>query len=145
MAKGDQMTATMTRDQASALRTAHDTDAKLLNSKTKAELVAIERSELAAAGRTRAYGGPVTRQEYLSAILNLRYPITRLNEAIHVLHHQPGIVGSSACQWCRCQYTWRYAKAPAVCRDYLAQCTGKPGHDGDHADTEHPEAGTVTL
>lgn len=120
------MTSTMTREQAQSLRTGHDTDARLLSRKPKYELVAIERSEMAAAGRERIFGG-MSKDELVASILDLRgFGIARLNEAIHVLHHQPGEIGSTACEWCVCQVTWTDGDG------FLKQCEGEPGHDGMH-------------
>ena len=85
------MTSTMTRDQAEALRAAHDTEAKLLNRKPKYELVAIYQSE-------GGYGGGTwSKDDLLGSILEKRFPMARQNEAIHVLHHD---VTWPDCQWC---------------------------------------------
>lgn len=130
------MTSTMTREQAEALRAARDTDARLLSRKPKYELVAIYQSE-------GGYGGGTwSKDDLLGSILEMRFPMARQNEAIHVLHHEPGTVGSSACEWCRCQVTWRY-RQDGRSYELLAQCTGQPGHDGGHQDGEHPEAGAA--
>jgi hypothetical protein len=123
------MTSTMTRDEAQALRTAHDTDARLLSRKPKYELVAIERSELAAAGRERIFGG-MSKDELVASILALRgFGIERMNEATHVLHHQPGEKWS-ACGWCQCQETWTKPSGFAPGYDQLVQCVLDPGHRG---------------
>lgn len=109
----------MTVEQAAAFRAAYAADLAVLNRKTKAELVAIERSELAARNRERIYGGPVTKAEYLSSILEMRWPVARSNEASHVLNHGPGETWSG-CQWCQCQVTWTDGNG------YLHQCEQAP-------------------
>ena len=98
---------TMTREQAEALRGACDTDAKLLSRKPKHELVAIERSEAAAAGWERI-GPPVqaSKDFYITSILQLRgFGIAKLNEAIHVMHHD---VTWPDCEHCQAQERDRY-------------------------------------
>ncbi len=40
-----------------------------------------------------------SKDELVASILGRRYPVGRLNEAIHVLHHRDGVT-SSACGWC---------------------------------------------
>lgn len=124
---------TMTRDQAAALRGAWDADARLLSRKPRHELAAIHRSELAARGGQILTGGPVSKSELLTAILNLRFPPERQHEAIHTLHHQPG-ENWSACQWCTCQETWM--EGP-----FLAQCGQAPGHEGGHQRREQASVG----
>lgn len=121
-------TSDMSKDFAHALQAARDSDVRALSRMTRHELAALERSELAAIGREHIFGGPVTKDELLSAIVNMRYPIARQNEAIHVLHHdpQPGQVGTwSACKFCACQQT-------RVEGGFIEQCNGQPGHDGGH-------------
>lgn len=116
-------TSTMTRGHAEALRTARGAEATLLSRKPKYELVAIYQSE-------GGYGGGTwSKQDLLGAILEKRYPLARENEAIHVLHHQPGEIGSTACEWCVCQVTW-------IEGGFLWQCTGAPGHVGAHGDDD---------
>jgi hypothetical protein len=123
----------MDREHAAALIAAHDTDVRLLSRKPKYELVAIEAMELRAAGMERLFGGPVSKDEFLSSILDLRFPRERQDEARHVLHHTPGEVGSTACQFCVCQVTW-------VDGGFLIQCDQAPGHDGEHRCGESVQA-----
>lgn len=130
----------MTREHAAALRAAAGADVAVLSRKSRHELAAIWQSELAARNTESLFGGPRTKQELIGAISELRYPIARQNEATHVLGHQPG-ERWSACEFCQCQTTWRYRK-PGSPLEYIAQCTGQPGHHGDHADADHTEAGT---
>jgi len=127
-------TSDMSKDFANALLAAHDADVRALSRMTRHELAVLERSELAARGTERIMGGPVTKDELINAITNMRYPIARQNEAIHVLHHdpQPGQVGTwSACEWCACQVT-RHAHNDRLNCTVIQQCNGQPGHDGDH-------------
>lgn len=93
------VTVTMTPEQAAALRKGHDTDARRYSRMTRAALVVTYRTALRARAREILFGGPGTKSEYATAILDLRYPRERLHEAIHVLHHKPG-ENWSACQWC---------------------------------------------
>jgi hypothetical protein len=114
----------MDREHAAALIAAYDTDVRLLSRKPKYELVAIETMELRAAGMERCFGGPVSKDEFLNSILDLRFPRERMDEARHVAGHEPGEVWS-ACQFCVCQAQW-------VSGGFLIQCDGRPGHDGIH-------------
>lgn len=121
----------MTTDQAKATIAAYETDFGMLYRKAKHELVAIERSELAALGIQRAFGGPVTKEEFLSSVLELRHPSSRMDEARHVLYHDWPGAGSSGCPFCICQAT--HTTTDGAHR-YLEQCTRQPGHDGKHHD-----------
>jgi hypothetical protein len=92
-------TALMTETEARNFRTDHDAYVRTLSRQTKSHLASMYRQQLAAHGRELLYGGPASKDELISAISNLNYPIERLNESIHVLYHQDSD-GSSACEWC---------------------------------------------
>lgn len=124
-------TSDMSKDFADALRAARDSDVRALSRMTRHELVVLERAELAAAGFERLAGGPTSKQELISEIVNRRYPIARQNEAIHVLHHQPGEVWS-ACEFCACQVTTLAPSTMVPGQTQIVQCNGQPGHDGGH-------------
>lgn len=74
----------MTRDEARALITAHDDCARAVWRMSRARLAALYRAELAKHGRELLYGGPVSRDELTNAIVDLRYPLDRMNEARQV-------------------------------------------------------------
>jgi hypothetical protein len=99
-------TMTMSAVAARGLRTAHDTDARLLSRKPKHELAAILRSETGAQGI-------YSKDEMVSAILAARgFGIEKLNEAIHVLHHEvPGEV------WPDCPHCQAAASSLEHCAD----------------------------
>jgi hypothetical protein len=119
------MTDDMTREHAAALRQAASDEARNLSRKTKIELVTIYQS-------CGGYGGGTwSKQDLTAAIMEIRYPVARQNQASHVLHHiapagtTPGI-GSSACLLCRCQAT-------RISGGFLIQCGNAPhGDDVPH-------------
>lgn len=76
---------TETVDQAKALVAAYETDVKVLSRKPTRELAAIHRSELAAVGREIVYGGPRSKDEYLNAILDLRFSQDAIREASDIV------------------------------------------------------------
>lgn len=116
---------TMTRDEAAEFRAGHDAMARDLWRKPKHKLLAILREEFGAEGT-------YSKDEALAAILRRRgYGIVRLNEAVHVLHHHPGEVGSTACAWCVCQETWTEPSGMVPGYDRLVQCGLPPGHGGE--------------
>ena len=85
--------------QARTLREAHDGYARRLSRMTAAALRNLYREELAAQGSRLLYGGPAGKDELISALTGLRYPLEKLNESVHVLYHRDGIV-NSACELC---------------------------------------------
>lgn len=89
----------LTPDQARELRQQHDAYVKDLWRKPASALAVLYRRELAVRGQHLLYGGPASKDELTNAIVALRYPAGRLNEAIHVLHHGPA-ESWSACPWC---------------------------------------------
>jgi hypothetical protein len=78
-----------TADIALSYRKAHDTWVKKLWSLSMQALREIDRQQLAGQGSERLMGGPVTKDELVSAIVEREYPLTKLNEAIHAAHHGP--------------------------------------------------------
>jgi hypothetical protein len=119
----------MSKDFARALVEAHDADARTLSRKTRHELAVFERSEMAARGMEHVYGGPVTKEELLRSILDMRYPVARRFAAAHVLHHDRD--KWSGCEFCACQGT-RIVTSERLGARVIEQCEGQPGHDGDH-------------
>lgn len=89
----------MNEAEARDLRAAHDNYVKSIYRKPKADLAAAYRQELAARGQQLLYGGPASKDELVSALTSLRFPLEALNESIHVLYHQDSN-GWSACEWC---------------------------------------------
>lgn len=85
--------------QARIFREAHDSYVKSIYRKPKATLAAMYRDELADRGRQILFGGPTGKDELISALTELRYPLAKLNEAIHVLYHTPEVV-NEACEYC---------------------------------------------
>jgi hypothetical protein len=92
-------TAFPTAEAALTYRQSYDQRMKALYRKTVPTLRDIERDHLAERGIRRISGGPARKEELISAILEVEYPIARLNEATHVIYHRPG-ESSSACNWC---------------------------------------------
>ena len=99
-----------------ALTYRHDYDVRMkaLYRKTMPTLHDIERAHLAGQGMTRLSGGPSTKEELISTILDAEYSRDKLNEAIHVAYHSPG-ESWSACEHChphegqRCECSLRCA------------------------------------
>jgi hypothetical protein len=88
---GSDMKSTMTRDEACEFRAAWTADVHTLNR--------MSRGQLADEAARHMITGPMSRDEYMGAILDVMYPMPRLNESTHVLHHQPGEVWD-VCEWC---------------------------------------------
>lgn len=81
-------TVTMTREEAAAFRKGHDAQVKRLWRMGKVALAIEERRLMKNQGIERVFGGPVTKDEFISSVLELRgYTITRLNEATHTVAH----------------------------------------------------------
>jgi hypothetical protein len=72
--------------------------ARLAN-KSKAALAAMYAADLAEAGRSILVGTPTTHGELTGALLELHYPLGKLNESIHVLYHTPEFP-NEACHIC---------------------------------------------
>lgn len=95
-------------------------------SRMSAVALRIEERRLMAEQGSERLSGKLSKDELVSSVLALRgYTTERLSEAIHVLHHKPGVTGSTACQWCCCQVTWTDGDG------FLRQCGEAPGHGGD--------------
>lgn len=90
----------MNETQARTLREAHDGYVRSIYRKPKTQLAAMYRDEQAAHGIQTLYGGPATKDELVSALTELRYPLARMNESVHVLYHTAGIV-NDACDHCK--------------------------------------------
>jgi hypothetical protein len=88
-----------TAESALVYRKAHDVRVKKLYRMTMPTLRDIEQAHLARQGYQRVFGGPVSKDELISAILAVEYPADRMNETTHVLYHKPGETWS-ACEWC---------------------------------------------
>jgi hypothetical protein len=84
--------------QARTIHKAYDSYVKSIHRQTKAQLADAYRGELADRGQILAYGGPASKDELISALIELRYPRAMMNETIHVLYHQDFI--SSVCAYC---------------------------------------------
>jgi len=84
----------MSTAEARQFRQAHDTDARQLYRKSKIELENIANAE-----RGERIYGQSSKDELIGEILNHRYAPSSLNEASHVLHHEPG-ENWSACEIC---------------------------------------------
>ena len=88
------MNGTMTEEQARIWLVARDSFVKRVSKMGKAQL-AIEYGESV----TLLYGGPATKDEYVSALVSSTYPNAKHNECIHVLYHVDGIT-NDACEHC---------------------------------------------
>ena len=78
----------MSELQARTIREARDGYVQSLSRKTKAAL-----------GREILFGGPASKTELITALVELRYPLAKLNEAIHVLYHSAEFP-NDACEHC---------------------------------------------
>jgi hypothetical protein len=84
---------TMTTDQALTLRAGWISEIKRLDAQSTRYLRAVaDTLVLDTAGWTR--------DEMISMIIEARYPVATLNEAIHVLHHGPDSSALDVCEWC---------------------------------------------
>lgn len=89
-----------TTQEAKKFRTDHDACARMLNRLTVAKLKVVYARNLNERGQSILYGGPSGKDELISAILAFEYPITKLNESIHVLYHVDGWK-LDICEWCQ--------------------------------------------
>ena len=89
----------MNETQARTIREAHDGYVKSIYRKPKAALAQMYRSELADRGQYILFGGPSSKDELVSALVELRYPLVKMNESVHVLYHVDGIT-NDICEWC---------------------------------------------
>jgi hypothetical protein len=90
----------MTAEQARAYRAAHDQAARELTRMSKRALLALQAVRDRAAGWTRHGSPQMSKHELVCELLDREYPVTKINEAGHVMYHKAGIGGSSACEWC---------------------------------------------
>ena len=91
-------TVTMTPEEAAAFRKAYGTHVTRLSRMGKVALAIEERRLMGEQGIVRAFGGPVSKDEFISSVLELRgYTIGRWNEATHVVAH--GMPWPD-CPWC---------------------------------------------
>lgn len=77
----------MNQTEARTLREGHNAYVKRLDRMTKAALAVEYRREMTEQGMTSLFGGPVSKEELIRALCELRYPIAKLNESIHVIAH----------------------------------------------------------
>jgi hypothetical protein len=89
----------MNETQARTIREAHDGYVKSIYRKPKATLATMYRQELADRGMYSLFGGPMSKDELMSALVELRYPLAAMNESVHVLYHVDGIT-NDACEQC---------------------------------------------
>jgi hypothetical protein len=68
------MTPTLTPEDAKAYITAHDNRVKLLDRMSAAMLRDVHRRALSAAGLVLVCGGPVSGDEFISAVVEIEYP-----------------------------------------------------------------------
>jgi hypothetical protein len=88
----------MTFKEAKAFRTAHDQDARTLTRTRKGELQATWRDEMQRTGVLDPGAGPATKDGLVADILDHRYPVGQLNQAMHVLYHAP------SSRWAGCKH-----------------------------------------
>jgi hypothetical protein len=89
----------MNETQARTIREAHDSYVKSIYRKPRATLAHMYRQELADQGIRLVYGGPASKDELISALVELRYPLASMNESVHVLYHVDGIT-NDVCKQC---------------------------------------------
>jgi hypothetical protein len=88
----------MNLTEARTLREAHNAYVKRLARMTRGALAILEAIEMREHDQTHLLGGPVTRDELIAALVELRYPAAKRNEAIHVIGHDSH--GFTACNFC---------------------------------------------
>jgi hypothetical protein len=89
----------MNETQARTIREAHDGYVQSIYRKPKTTLANMYRQELADRGTYSLFGGPASKDELISALVELRYPLASMNESVHVLYHVDGIT-NDACEHC---------------------------------------------
>ena len=65
---------------------------------TKTALAVIYQIDQAERNIVTVFGGPAAKQEFISALVDLHYPLAEANEATHVLYH--GEFASDVCAYC---------------------------------------------
>src|ERR1700751_3906948 len=93
----------MSETEAKRFRIDHDNAARMLNRMSKEQLKTVFVRNLQERGMEILYGGPVSKDELISSILNFSYPIAMLNEAIHVLYHASAQCPNEVCDYCRAE------------------------------------------
>jgi len=88
----------MTETEARTFREAANGYVTRINRMTVRQLSALLREDLAALGRVTLVGGPVRKDEFISALMELHYPSHKHNETTHVLYHHEA--PSEVCEWC---------------------------------------------
>jgi hypothetical protein len=112
--------------QARTIREAHDGYVKSIYRKTARELSFMYRLALADRGREILLGGPSSKDELISALVELRYPLASMNESVHVLYHRDGIT-NDACEQCATKPPAR----PPLARWHLDGPDADPAEDRD--------------
>lgn len=79
----------MTYQEAKDFTSRYEAALRRLSKMRRDRLAELLADQDRADGRTRLVGGPRTKDEYLSELLNRDYTVDQRNEAIHVLHHAP--------------------------------------------------------
>jgi hypothetical protein len=87
-----------TAEEAAMFRAAHSAYVGRVSRMSRGRLADLHRADLAEQGRQILFGGPVTKDELVRALVELHYPTARLNMTTHVLHH--GEADWSACEYC---------------------------------------------
>lgn len=77
----------MNQTEAATFRLAHDAYVKRLDKLSTGKLKFEYKRELAERNTYSVMGGPRSKDELISALVELRYPIKKLNESIHTMAH----------------------------------------------------------
>jgi hypothetical protein len=112
--------------QARTIREAHDGYVKSLFRESKTNLAVMYRRELSDRGQMLLFGGPASKDEFISALVELRYPLASMNESVHVLYHVDGIT-NDACEQCATKPPAR----PPLARWHLDGPDADPAEDRD--------------
>lgn len=89
-----------TIDEAKSFRLSYDAEVKFLSRMSKQGLRTVEARHMNELGIVRAFGGPESKDEFITSILNMAgFTIDRLNESIHVLYHDAS-TPNEACKSC---------------------------------------------
>ena len=89
----------MNETEARTFRAAYGAAVTRYTHMSKAALMTEERGLMEEQGIQRVYGGPVSKDEFISSVLNLRgYTIAKVNEATHVIAHETPWPDCEHCQ-----------------------------------------------
>jgi hypothetical protein len=91
----------MSKTAAELFQREHDASARTLTRMTKTALRSRFINDLAEDGMQSLSVNNYSKDELISAILNLSFPIAKLNEAIHVRYHDEW--KNDACDYCRAE------------------------------------------